>query len=133
MLDYFSLGISHALKEVYKLDTKVSFKNDKFNHLIRKQHFNELDVLSYVGGLLGLFAGFSVLSFIELFYWFTIRSFLEKFNKLTSKVTYLNEQNPRAGQVIKLKTFLVNYFKESSIHGLGLISGSNIIQGYLKI
>ena len=30
------------------------------------------DVLSSVGGILGLFMGFSILSGIELIYWFTV-------------------------------------------------------------
>lgn len=32
-----------------------------------------IDFFSYVGGVLGLFAGISVLSFFELFYFFTFR------------------------------------------------------------
>jgi len=39
----------------------------------RYQQFTYSDVISYVGGLLGLFAGISMLSIVELFYFFTIR------------------------------------------------------------
>jgi len=39
----------------------------------RYQQFTFSDVVSYVGGLLGLFAGISMLSIVEFFYFFTIR------------------------------------------------------------
>ena len=119
--------------EVYKLDVDVSFFNDKFNHLIRKQQFNELDILSYIGGLLGLFAGFSVLSFIEVVYWFTIRNIMKNFTNSSSKVVPLNEQNPRQNYLFQIGQYLVNYFNESSIHGLEMISKSNLLERYLKL
>ena len=34
-----------------------------------------LDFISQIGGLLGLFMGFSVISFVEVFYWFSFRLF----------------------------------------------------------
>ncbi|KAL7011566.1 hypothetical protein ACKWTF_014325 [Chironomus riparius] len=39
----------------------------------RYQQFTFSDVVSYVGGLLGLFAGISMLSIVEIFYFFVIR------------------------------------------------------------
>jgi amiloride-sensitive sodium channel len=39
----------------------------------RYQQFTSSDVVSYVGGILGLFAGISMLSIVEFFYFFTIR------------------------------------------------------------
>jgi len=39
----------------------------------RYQQFTFSDVVSYVGGLLGLFAGISMLSIVEMFYFFVIR------------------------------------------------------------
>jgi amiloride-sensitive sodium channel len=39
----------------------------------RYQQFTFSDVVSYVGGLLGLFAGISMLSIVEIFYFFIIR------------------------------------------------------------
>jgi hypothetical protein len=40
---------------------------------MRYQEFKLVDFLSYVGGILGLFAGISVLSFVELAYFMTLR------------------------------------------------------------
>lgn len=45
----------------------------------RYQQFSFSDVVSYVGGLLGLFAGISVLSIVEIIYFFTIRVFVNIF------------------------------------------------------
>jgi acid-sensing ion channel, other len=39
----------------------------------RYQQFTFSDIVSYVGGLLGLFAGISMLSIVELFYFFSLR------------------------------------------------------------
>ena len=76
---------------------------------------------------LGLIAGFSVLSFVEVIYWFTIRIILDKFNRISTKVFPFNEE---VSVLVKTKKHVVSYMKESSIHGLGLIAGSNYLQGY---
>lgn len=52
------------------------FKESEYMGLKRVRLFTMIDFCSYVGGLLGLFAGFSVLSFCEFFYFFTVRVFL---------------------------------------------------------
>lgn len=46
----------------------IKFKENEFTPLRRFQQFTFIDFLSYIGGLLGLFAGISVLSFFEIFY-----------------------------------------------------------------
>lgn len=48
----------------------------------RYQQFTFSDIVSYVGGLLGLFAGISVLSIFEIIYFFTIRVFVNIFRIL---------------------------------------------------
>lgn len=49
------------------------FSDDDFHPLCRTRRFTTIDFLSNVGGVLGLFAGISVLSFFEAFYFFTLR------------------------------------------------------------
>ena len=49
-----------------------------------------LDYISQIGGLLGLFIGFSVISAIEIVYWITFR-FAR--NKLSTKPTSKIEEN----------------------------------------
>ena len=39
----------------------------------REARMTLLDFISQIGGLLGLFMGFSVISFVEVFYWFSFR------------------------------------------------------------
>ena len=50
-----------------------------------------LDYISQIGGLLGLFIGFSVISAIEVVYWITFR--LAR-NKLSTRPTSKIEENP---------------------------------------
>jgi acid-sensing ion channel, other len=49
------------------------YKHDEILPMLSYEKFALKDFLSFAGGLLGLFAGISVLSLIELFYFFTIR------------------------------------------------------------
>lgn len=51
------------------------FKDGSFNPLRRSRRFLITDLFSCIGGVLGLFAGISVLSFIELFYFLILRTF----------------------------------------------------------
>lgn len=55
------------------------YGDSEYFPLIRYQEFSTKDYLSYVGGLLGLFAGISVLSIVETFYFFTLRVFVNLF------------------------------------------------------
>ncbi|XP_070505945.1 pickpocket protein 28-like [Chironomus tepperi] len=55
----------------------VKFKDNEFVYMQRVQQFTIFDFLSYIGGLLGLFAGISVLSIFEIFYFFTLRLICE--------------------------------------------------------
>jgi hypothetical protein len=52
---------------------KDNHEDNEFFPILRYQQFTMKDFLSFAGALLGLFAGISVLSLIELFYFFTIR------------------------------------------------------------
>ena len=55
--------------------TIVNFYFDKSTILqfTRQQSMTVVDYISQLGGLLGLFLGFSFISGVELFYWLTIR------------------------------------------------------------
>lgn len=61
-----------------------NFKDSEYFAQFRYRPFKIIDFLSYVGGIFGLFAGISVLSFFEIFYFFTLRlttDFLRYFRK----------------------------------------------------
>jgi Amiloride-sensitive sodium channel len=88
----------------------IYYKNDRFNPLIMKRQFTELDLVSYTGGALGLFLGFSVVSFIEIIYYFTIRLFFEKLR--LRRVEVLGHRGISESNLFK------QYLTSSSIHGM---------------
>lgn len=102
-------------------DTFIRFRDTSLNQFIRKKQFNELDFLSFVGGLLGLFAGFSAISFVEFIYWFTVRLLIEMCQKTKLQVHPVGSNENQ--QVSVKKSYFESYFKESTIHGLRLIFG----------
>jgi amiloride-sensitive sodium channel len=66
--------------EYFKNDDEISItirmNTDDMILYRRYQQFTSSDVISYVGGLLGLFAGISMLSIVEFVYFFTLRLFV---------------------------------------------------------
>jgi acid-sensing ion channel, other len=59
--------------KVERASTSVYFADDEFIVMRRYASFGTVTLLSNIGGLLGLFLGASVMSFIEVFYFFVIR------------------------------------------------------------
>ncbi|CAG9810334.1 unnamed protein product [Chironomus riparius] len=119
--------------ESYVIQASVQFHEVRYNALIRKQQFNELDFFSYFGGLLGLFAGISVLSLIETVYWFTIRQLESCHRSDSTQVMPFNEDDEGSqpsGIFNSFKLFIVNFFNESSIHGFKFLVGSNYVQRF---
>jgi acid-sensing ion channel, other len=74
---YETLETRYNIKSSKSLENETTlsfrFKDTEFFPMFRYQQFVLKDFLSFVGSLLGLFAGISVLSLIELFYFFTVR------------------------------------------------------------
>lgn len=111
------------------MSVSIEFGEVKYNPLVKKQQFNEVDFFSYFGGLLGLFAGISVLSIVEAVYWFTIQLIEGRCIQSSTKVVPLTKFDVEENNdFIKVKEFVVKFFSESSIHGLNYIVGSNYIQ-----
>jgi Amiloride-sensitive sodium channel len=71
------------------------FKDPEFIPLRRFRQFTFVDFLSYVGGLLGLFAGISALSFFEVFYFFIPRAITDVMRRVakTSRVIKISPGN----------------------------------------
>lgn len=111
---------------------KVLFKETHYNQLIRKKQFNEVDFLSFVGGLLGLFAGFSALSFVEILYWLfgrLLRIILAKNLTKTGGTAGIYEENTENDNKNGTGPDLIHeVFLESSIHGFNYILRSNIFE-----
>lgn len=107
-------------------NVNIMYRNIFFNKFVRKRQFNEVDFLSFVGGLLGLFAGFSVLSAVELFYWIFKKILIKK----TATVYPLNQKEQNS--VTKFKIFK-SFFDDSSIHGVNYLNKSKLCHKYEKI
>ncbi|KAG5671285.1 hypothetical protein PVAND_001490 [Polypedilum vanderplanki] len=99
-------------------DSLIKYKSIFINKFLRKKQFNEIDFLSFVGGLLGLFAGFSVLSTVEIFFWLFKKIFGSKSNVVQplseSQKDFLNKFNT-----------LGDFLNNSSIHGVNYLTQSN--------
>lgn len=55
------------------------FKDSDFKSMRRLLQFTVIDLCSCIGGILGLFAGISLLSFFEVFYFVTLRTIMNVF------------------------------------------------------
>jgi hypothetical protein len=123
----FNTGIT---KETY---IDVFFKENEFPIIQLQRKFTELDFLSYIGGTLGLFAGFSFLTILELLFYFTFRPAVRKV-KCKSRVAPLQawtqEASPRNNKALKLvrksTSYFYHYMEESSLHGLNHASFKNL-------
>jgi hypothetical protein len=111
----------------------TQYKSNEVNQFIRKKQFTAVDFLSFVGGILGLFAGFSALSFVELIYWFVIRVFVRKFTKGDTRIHPIEEDRVNRTKIVEISEFLQSYLSESSIHGLGYISEFSRISRYIML
>ena len=64
----------------------VKFKDEEFYPMFRHQALTMKDFLSNIGGLMGLFAGISVLSIVEVFYFFSLRLLVELWRNFAKKL-----------------------------------------------
>jgi len=72
-IDYNIEIIDTKIADRDTLEMSFRFKDNEFIPLIRKHQYKLVDFLSQCGGLMGLFAGVSALSIIELLYFMTLR------------------------------------------------------------
>lgn len=74
---YAEEDVSHRSDEldgVYEVaKIKIKFKESEFPAMKRSELYGLTDFIANCGGLLGLFMGVSILSFVEIIYFFTIR------------------------------------------------------------
>jgi len=102
---------------------EVKFKTKEIFPRIRRRQFTSLYLLSYIGGALGLLAGFSVLSFIEIFYFFTIRIWFDKVQGRKVTPFHVQEEETPIENLPKVThQYFKTYFQKSSVHGLKFLS-----------
>ncbi|XP_063909903.1 pickpocket protein 28-like [Zophobas morio] len=70
----------------HRIVVTLQYKNVKFNVLERNELFGDVNFWSSCGGILGLFAGFSVLSLAEIFYYLVFRWMNNLFGNLWEKL-----------------------------------------------
>jgi hypothetical protein len=92
----------------------IFFKNSEFFPMILQQQLTTLDLISYCGGSLGLYLGFSVLSAVELVYYFSLRLI---FKRVQSNKVECFSVAPKAH-----KNYLLEFVSNSSVHGCNQIS-----------
>lgn len=107
-----------------KAEFNVNFKENDFFSVIRRKQFSGVEVVSFVGGLLGLFAGFSALSFVEFIYHFTIRIGYNIYSQRNKVHPIKNPKLKNKDRRI-VKDIMEEYLAESSIHGLNANGAKN--------
>jgi hypothetical protein len=90
---------------------KMNFAVKEVFALKRKKNLAMIDVLSYIGGMLGLLSGFSFISIIELVYIFVLKPILSLKCLRSNKVGPKTEVQPK-----RKKNFIAEYLANSSIH-----------------
>lgn len=94
----------------------IRFSAAEFYPTIRRKHFTQIEIFSFVGGLLGLFLGFSVLSFAEIIYFIAFGLMGKVKKRRVSPVVGITLAPRTNGAVTLIQGFCLNYMKTSSIH-----------------
>jgi hypothetical protein len=95
---------------------QIFFKSQDFFSFVLQQQLTKLDFVSYCGGSLGLFLGFSAVSAIEIVYYFTLKIIcVKKQERKTSSVEHDNEP-------VKNRNYLSNFLANSSVHGCNQVT-----------
>jgi len=102
----------------------ASFKDDSFYPKIRRKYFTTIDWFSFVGGILGLFFGFSFLSGFEIMYhiWKGIFS-----TNIDQNLIVNRARNSKVKKRLqKIWKYVKIFMDNSSIHGLSYVTKSEI-------
>ncbi|CRL07762.1 CLUMA_CG020716, isoform A [Clunio marinus] len=103
--------IEERLDNIPKSFISIRFKNEEFYPLVTSSFMSSIDIISYIGGYLGLFLGFSFLSLMEIIY--------HVFIKTTSESCRKSEKSEKQkGNEEDSSNLFSSFMKESSIHGL---------------
>jgi Amiloride-sensitive sodium channel len=78
-------NMSHWVNTTYFGALSIAFSNNEYTAFKRFASYGTISFLSNVGGLLSLFLGVSVMSFIEIFYFLVIRLTVEFVKFLSRK------------------------------------------------
>lgn len=106
----------------------IAYDIDSVFALRKKRSYGIVEIFSFVGGILGLFAGFSVISGFEVLYYFVIYSCLKRRKKLDILKVHPIENNDFSDTKTqkfgnKLWRFSQEILQNSSIHSFSQIGG----------
>jgi len=104
----------------------AKFKDDSFYPQIRRKYFTLIDWFSFVGGILGLFFGFSFLSAFEIIFHAWMLTFGGKSNRFRNDQRIVWIQKETDGKLSKTLKYLKLFMRSSSIHGLKYIPSGNV-------
>lgn len=129
-LNSYRNDTSKLYTELVTSEFRVLFKDRDFFPLIRRKQLSGIDYLSYIGGLLGLFAGISVLSIMEIFYFSVIKVVLKIMahrKRLKTNPFGRIEKNSCAILRRAMKNILtkISFMEASSIHSVKIIVDVN--------
>lgn len=109
----------------------IFYRDSSFYPLVKTQLASFSDFLGSVGGLLGLFAGVSMISIIEFLYFFIykpiLRTVLHRVHKIhprnlikieSQTVPQINEQHV----LYQLSAYFLEFLNRSTIHGVNFIA-----------
>jgi hypothetical protein len=99
--------------KMWEESIRILFKTASFFPKVLQQQLTTIDFISYCGGSLGLFLGFSAVSSIEIVYYFTLRIIFLK--KQQAKVADISPE-PK-----KSNNYLIESVENSSVHGCNQI------------
>jgi hypothetical protein len=107
---------------------EVLFGSAEFFPFVLQQQLTFFDFLSYCGGSLGLFLGFSTLSAIEICYYFSLRLIFVRNQK--KKVDIEDSSDAE-----KKRNYLMEILESSSIHGFNQIvmRKRHVMERFVKI
>ena len=87
----------------------ILYSNNNYSEYRRTVNMGPIDFVSQLGGLFGLCLGFSLISFIEIFYWFSIRLFRNCVTQRSRKDSELSKIEAEFRKM-KAKEFADNSF-----------------------
>jgi hypothetical protein len=101
--------------KIHDATIDILFKTSSFFPFMVRQQLTIIDFISYCGGSLGLFLGFSAVSLLEIVYYFTLRIICLK--KQQTQVTDISETNEPS----KTTKYPIEIVENSSVHGCNQI------------
>lgn len=97
-------------------EIRISFKEKEYFATLKQENLSIVDTLSYVGGILGLFAGLSFLTIFEILYFLC--------GVKRNQVQAISAPDIMKSES-KVKTYLMSYFMNTSIHSLNYVTSEN--------